>query len=253
MKHLFIAAVGLMGLCGHAQVTELRPFKQVTALEVSNGIEVIYTQSDSGEVKAESDSREHLKNVITEYKGNTLKVYMKDTEGANIATTARVYVSQKDVNNFKAYNAAVIKVSGVLTTTNITLNLSQGATFGAIVVTAGNCSIDAKSGAGFTGKVTAKTFKADITNGSYVKILGNSDVADVYCSSGASFNADKFMCSTADVWAKNASSVSIHSINYIKTKVDISSSVTYTGTPANTNLGMNTYAIKRDIGNLIPN
>lgn len=247
MKKFFIAAVtGIISLGAHAQVSETRSLKEVTSIEVKNGIEVIYTQSDTLALKIEADTQENLYNIATDYKGNTLKIYIKDSDGpATMNAKARVYVSQKNVSNFKLSNAAIVRVNGVLNVSNANVNLSSGAVLSAIVVSNGTFKIDVKSGSGFRGKITTNKLEANITSGSYMKVTGTANAAELYCSGGY-LTADKFVCNDADVWAQNASAVSIFTKNSIKTDVDTSSSITYYGEPAKTNLGTNTYAVKRD-------
>ena len=247
MKHLIIAAVtGLISLGAQAQVSETRSLKEVTSIEVKNGIEVIFTQSDTLALKVEADTPENLYSIATDYSGHKLKIYIKSSEGPSIMNAkARVYVSQKNVDNFKASNAAVIRVNGTLTTGDCTISLSSGAKLSAIMVSNGTCKVDVKSGSGFRGKITTNKLEANIMAGSYMKVTGTADSATLFCSGGY-FTADKFVCNDANVWAQNASAVSIFTKNSIKTDVDTSSSITYYGEPAKTNLGTNTYAVKRE-------
>jgi len=248
MKQLFIAAfTGLISLVAQAQVTETRDTKEVNAIEVKNGIEVIFTQSDIPGLQVTADNAENLKRIMTTHnKNGTLKIYLKEHEGPiNVQAIAKVYVSQKNVTGFTASNGANIKANGMLNLTDVAVNLSGGATCNAIITTSGNCSIDVQSGAGFRGIVNSKDFSANAIGGGYIKIGGSADTANVYCS-GGSFNAGKFICGDAKIWAQKASAVSIYANNSIKTDVDTSSSVTYYGEPAKTSLGTNAYAVKKD-------
>jgi len=247
MKQFFIAAfTGLISLGAHAQVSETRSLKEVTSIEVKNGIEVIYTQSDTLGLKAEANNHENLSRIVTDYSGHTLKIYIKDSDNpTTLIAKARVYVSQKNVNSFKASNASTIRVNGIISVNDATVNLNSGGVLSAIIVANNSCRIDVKSGSGFRGKITTNKLVANVTSGGYVKINGTADNAVVYCSGGY-LTADKFICNDADVWAQNASAVSIFTSKSIKTDVDTSSSITYYGEPAKTNLGTNTYAVKRE-------
>ena len=247
MKHLIIAAVtGLISLTAQAQVSETRALKEVTSIEVKNGIEVIFTQSDTLALKVEANNPENLYSIATDYSGHKLKIYIKSNDGTAVTNAkARVYVSQKNVTDFRASNAAVIRVNGTLTTGDTNISLSSGATLSAIIVSNGLCKVDVKSGSGFRGKITTDKLDATIMAGSYMKVNGTANSAKLFCSGGY-LTADKFVCNDADVWAKNASAVSIFTKNSITTDVDTSSSITYYGEPAKTSLGSNTYAVKRD-------
>jgi len=247
MKHLIIAAVtGLISLGAQAQVSETRALKEVTSVEVKNGIEVIFTQSDTLALKVEADTPENLYSIATDYSGHTLKIYIKDNDGSPVMKAkAKVYLSQKNVTLFKVSNAAIVRVNGTLNTDDCSINLSSGAVLSAIMVSSGTCKVNVKSGSGFRGKITTKKLEANITGGSYMKVTGTAESATLFCSGGY-LTADKFVCNDANVWAQNASAVSIFTKNSITTDVDASSSITYYGEPAKTNLGTNTYAVKRD-------
>lgn len=247
MKQFFIAAfTGLISLAAHAQVTETRIAKEVSSIEVKNGIEVIFTQSDTLSLQVISNSRENLSNIITNYSKGKLTIFLKDKNSpTGYQTTARVYVSQKSISAFTASTGASIRANGKLNLKDLAINLSSGATVNAILTTSGKCNINVKSGAGFRGVVTAKDFSANIMGGSYIKITGNTGTADVYCS-GGSLNAGKFVCNEAKIWAQKASAVSIYTNDFIEADTDASSSVIYYGEPARTSLGANTGAVKRD-------
>jgi len=247
MKQLIIAAVaGLISLTAQAQVSETRALKEVTSIEVKNGIEVIFTQSDTLALKVEADNTENLYAIATDYSGHTLKIYIKENDGSPVMKAkAKVYISQKNVTFFKVSNAAIVRVNGTLNTGDVNISLSTGAKLSSIMVSSGTCKVNVKSNSGFNGKITTKKLEANVTGGSYMKVTGTADSATLFCSGGY-LTADKFVCNDANVWAQNASVVSIFTKNSITTDVDASSSITYYGEPANTHLGTNTYAVKRD-------
>lgn len=254
MKNLFIAAItGLITLTTQAQITEVRNAKTATAIEVKNGIEVVFTQSNIPLLKVESDNADNLARIVTEYKGNTLKVYMKNIESNDVThASAIVYVSQQNITSFKAATGARIKTEGVVVLPEASFDLTSGATFIGTVTVTGTCSIKAKGGAGYKGRINTDVFTANVTGGAFVKVIGTTNTADVFCSS-ASFTADKFECKKANVWVKNASSASIFVNDYIKADTDTSSSITYYGNPTDTNLGTNGYAVAKNTGKVALN
>lgn len=254
MKQFFIAAfTGLISLGVQAQVTEMRTAKEVHSLEVTNGIEVVFTQSDTISLKVTSNTTDNLNRIITTCKNGTLKISLKDTDSPTATQTlAKVYVSQKSISAFTASAGANIRANGKLNLEDVTISLSTGATLNAMINTSGNCSIDVKSGAGFRGVINSKDFSAKILSGGYIRTSGSTITADVYCS-GGSLNAGKFMCNEVKIWAQKASSVSIYTNDSIKTDVDASSSVTYYGQPGKTSLGTNAYAVKRDSYKMVLN
>ncbi len=131
MKQLLITALlAITGIGAQAQKSETRKSEDFKALEVQNGIEVIFTQSKSSELKVETDNSNNLQNIITEYRRGTLKVYMREQDGKNIIQGhAKVYVSTENITDFKAITGSSIKISGKLTTDALTVKLATGASF----------------------------------------------------------------------------------------------------------------------------
>lgn len=246
MKQFIITALtALTAITAQAQVKETRTATAVTSLDVKNGIEVYYTQANTSGLSVEADSRETLDNVVTEYKSGTLKIYIKDQ--ATISSHAagiKVFVTQQNVSDFKISNGAVVKSPGMILLTDLDIVLETGATFVGNIKTKGTCHITSKNGSGFRGTVNTDKFKADVTAGSYVKVSGSAATAQFYCSSG-SIQAGQFICKTADLFAKQASAISIYTDDAIKINTDTSSSVTYYGEPAKIDLGENAYSIQR--------
>jgi hypothetical protein len=246
MKQLVITALlALTGLGAQAQTSETRKSNDFTTLDVKNGIEVVFTQSNESSLKVEADSRNNLDNIATEFKNGTLKIYLREqANGSPVQGTAKVYVASANVTGFKIVTGASVKVSGKLTIYELTVKLASGAAFtGEAQCT--KCIVRADSGSMFRGKINSETFDTKITGGASVKIIGNTDTAIVICNSG-SFLAGKFVIKNADVKTSNASSAFVNATESIIANTDTTSSITYYGEPAKVNLGENSYAIKRD-------
>ena len=228
-----------------AQSTEVRQAAAATKLEVKNGIEVVITQSDTLALKAEAASYEVLKKVVTKYSGNTLKIYLSNTEGLTNTGAIRVYLSQKNLPAIKAESGAAIKAAGKWHSSEADINLATGATFSGDLEVTGTCTVKAASGSGFRGIINTGTFNVTVLGGAYAKVMGTANLADIFCSS-ASVQAGRFICQKAGISAQNASAVCIQAKEFIKADTDPSSSITYYGEPERTQLGDNTYAIKKN-------
>lgn len=248
-KLVFTALITVTAIMAEAQTSETRKSENFTTLDVKNGIEVVFTQSDSPSLKVESDSNDHLNKIVTEYKRGTLKIYMREPEsGENNKTihgVAKVYVSQNNVTSFKAATGSSIKVVNKLIMKEVSIKLATGATFTGIVECSDACSIKADSGSSFRGSIATSSFNGNITGGASIKITGNADDTMVYCNNG-SFQAGKFISGRADVKTINASTAFVNASKSIKANTDDSSTITYFGDPADVNLGSNSYAVKRD-------
>ncbi|PZR23458.1 MAG: hypothetical protein DI539_03280 [Flavobacterium psychrophilum] len=247
MKQFVITALmAVIGLGAQAQTSETRKSENFTTLDVKNGIEVVFTQSDAPSLKVESNNENNLSNIITQFSKGTLKVYMRDNENrGTISGVARVYVSAADVNNFKATTGATIKANGKVVNDEITVKLTSGASFVGELNGTKKCTIKTESGSMFRGIVKTVDFEGRAYSGSTIKISGNTDNAKVVCNNG-SLMAGKFLSQDADVKTTNAATAFISAAKSISADADNSSSITYYGEPADVNLGTNMYAIKRD-------
>ena len=246
MKQLVITALlALAGIGAQAQTSETRKSEDFNALEVKNGIDVVFTQSDQPSLKVESNSEANLEDIITEYKNGTLKIYMRELENGNaIRGVAKVYISAGNVSNFKAVTGASVKVNGKLAVEELTVKLATGASFVAEAHTK-KCTVKAESGSMFRGYITTAAFNGKAAGGATIKISGSTETISAWCNNG-SLMAGKFLCQRADVKTINASTAFVNASKSISVDADNSSSITYYGEPADVNLGSNMYAIKRD-------
>lgn len=247
MKQLVITALlALVSMGAQAQKSETRKSADFNALEVKNGIEVVFTQSDNPSLRVESDSDANLENIITEFRKGTLKIYMRELEnGRTMHGIAKVYVSAANVSRFQATGGAAVKAVGKLTTDELTVNLSTGASFTGEANCSKKCTVKAESGSLFRGLVRTVLFDGKAFGGATIKVTGNTDIANIVCNNG-SLIAGKFLSQRADVKTMNASTAFISASKSIDADADNSSSITYYGEPADVNLGSNMYAIKRD-------
>lgn len=254
MKQIIITAfAALTGIMAQAQVKETRTAQPISTVEVSDGIEVVFTQAEAPQLTAEAADRETLNNLVTEYKKGKLKLYLKAPGQTTMVSASglKVYVSG-NANSFTADKGATIRLNGVVTNTDLDITLNSGAIFSGAVNTSGTLHLTARGGAAYRGIITAAHFKGDATGGAFIKASGHADDVAVVCKGGA-VQLGKLMCAKATVHAMNASSVSVNASEYVNIDVDGSSSVNYYGEPKKADTGDNTYKIIRETEKLTLN
>lgn len=249
-KFFITVTMALAGLFSNAQIQETRKTGAFTGIEVQNGIELIYTQGEVASVKVETDDYYKLTNIITECKGKTLKISMKEkatpeTIAPQAYTLIKVYVTQKDISTIKATAGASVRVPQDANLSNIAIDLEAGASFTGNINCTQKCSVTARSGSFFDGKVITNIFNGDFKGGAAIKLSGAAKTATIFSNTGAACMAGKFICDSAVVDARRTSSVTIKVIDAIKAETDTSASITYYGSPADTHLGENCYAVKK--------
>lgn len=246
-KIIIFAITALMGLAAQAQekFTETRTVQNFTGIEVSRGIEVIYTQGNETTVTAEADSKVNLSYITAQSNGKTLKITLQEPEGHKMKSPMfmTVYVTSPMLKNIKASAGASVKTPDNITAEALTIDLSSGGTFCGKLV-AKNFSLTARSGAGFRGVVNTETLRADLRGGASVKFSGSARNTIINSDSGATCMAGSFLTDKASINAQGTSSVLVRVKDRIKAKSDNAATITYYGHPLLV-LDEGSYAVKK--------
>lgn len=246
-KIIIFAITALMGLAAQAQerFTETRTVKNFTGIDVSRGIEVIYTQGNETTVTAEADSKMNLSYITAQSNGKTLKITLQEPEGhkMNSPMLMTVYVTSPMLKNIKASAGASVKTLGTTNASNLEMALSTGGTFCGKLATK-DFSLAARSGAGFRGVVDTERFSGDLRGGASVKLTGSARNTTIKSDSGATCMAGSFITDKASINAQGTSSVLLRVKDRIKAKSDNSATITYYGHPQLV-LDEGSYAVKK--------
>lgn len=249
-KLITTLAVLLTGILANAQNTEVRKSNTATRIEVQNGIEVIFTQQDTPSLMVETDKPEKLRNVITEFNGKTLKIYLKDKDEslstAHPYAKLKVYVGQKEISSFKAIAGASIKFKNDLILPEVSVTLGSGGSFQGDIKAVKRCSITTTSGSAYTGKIHTSELIGSFKSGSSIKIHGYAVASKINTTSGATFQSNKLVTDDATINAQQNSSVAISVTTSLHAKTDNSSSIVYFGDPKKIEMDENSYAIYKN-------
>jgi hypothetical protein len=245
MKQLFIIAITALGLTAQAQVKETRNTGSFKNIEVINGVTLVYTQGEVSAVTAETETKDMMNSLVTRVVGNTLRIFMKESQGkkAQPHGAVKVYITQSSISRLKAASGASIKIEGSAYLDDLDVNLSSGASFTG-KVTSNEFVLNARSGSSFKGVVFTDAFTGNLRAGAGAKLTGTAKKATISTDSASTCIASTFVTDKAYVNAKGTSSVFIKVKDSIKATTDNSASITYYGEP-NVNLGEGSYAIKR--------
>lgn len=247
---IFTALTAVTTLTASAQATENREAQNVSSLEVKNGIEVVLTQGSTPQVKVESATANGLYNIATDFKKGTLKIYLKNAEGA--LGTIRVYVTEAALTDIKVSNGASVKLNGALNQEALTLNLSGGGSFTGEVNTSAKFRVKATTGSVFRGIVHSGNFDTEITGGAVIKVVGTATTANVYSNAGT-LQGGKLVTEKAIVTARNGATVFVNTTERIQTDTDAASTITYYGEPKQAVMAAETYSIERETKKLTLN
>ncbi|WP_297333449.1 DUF2807 domain-containing protein [Flavobacterium sp.] len=242
---LVIAALALSGMAATAQKAETRNVTGFNAINVQNGIEVVYTHGDTESVKVECSSQ-NLPYVVTRLKSNTLHISLAKNDTDIPATgPVKVYITDNDMASIEASAGAMVRVTNEIDVPQLVLELKTGAMFSGNVNATEKMILKAKSGAAFKGSIVTGELVTDIRGGAHARLLGHAVESDITCS-GGTLIAGTFTSESADIHAVNMSSVAINVKQKVKANTDNSSAISYSGTPEEVILADNTFAMKRN-------
>lgn len=237
----------LFSLLTNAQVSENRTVGEFSKIKVSQGIELIYTQSSTQEIKVETDNTEKLQYIKTEIEGSTLRVYL-DTENApkpkkrrkrrnnsynNIDfDVLKVYVSNSMVDDFKASSSGSIFIKNSLNTKNVAIDCSSSGSFsGTIKCT--SATIEASSSGDVDANFTADAIDVKVSSSADARLSGAAEKVTIKSSSSADCKAKDLVSKNAVVESSSSSDVDVYASEKLYASASSSASITYYGNPAN--------------------
>ncbi len=169
---LFLAAIALTATAQKEIVNdpdaELRTVNgSFTKIKVSHSIDLFISQSETESVAVSATEQKFRDAIKTVVENGTLKIYYDGDKGWNNFSNrkTRAYVSFKTLELLDASGASDIQVSGTITGTSLTLNLSGSSDF--------------------KGAVKVSNLKLDLSGASDVRIGGTATTVNIE-SSGAS-------------------------------------------------------------------
>jgi hypothetical protein len=164
-KILFILWCGLLGLSSRAQQTivhdanaELRPVKGYHGVEVSNAIDLYLSQGDQETVAVSAKDIKWRNRIVTEVVDGILRIHLEGKGWSVGNNKLKAYVSFTTLDQVKASGASDVYVDGVITGSQLSLDLSGASDFkGAVKV--GSLMLDQSgaSDARITGVVSGMT------------------------------------------------------------------------------------------------
>lgn len=235
--------MALVSFLTQAQVSEFRKSGNFSKIEVESGIELIYSENSNLSIKAEAENEKDLRNIVTEVKGKTLRIYYATEKKTTIANPLKIYVNANSVNSFKAVSNAKIVFKNLVKSEEIQIDVASGASFNGMLAQNSKVTINASTGATFCGQVETDYLSGNFKTGATVSLSGKAKKAVLYTSSGSFCTAKNLALENAKINAKELSSVLINGRGKIYANAESGSSITYFGQPKTVNIAENSIAI----------
>ncbi|MBL7473663.1 head GIN domain-containing protein [Robertkochia sediminum] len=191
-------------------VTEDRNIEgSFNAIEASEGLDVIVHQDNELRVSVEAD--ENLQDlIITEIKGNTLKVHCEKAIGW--ASAKKVFVSMPDVAKLESNSGAELWSTGVIKASTLHLRTS--------------------SGADIRVEVESDDIVLESSSGSDLDVRGMTTNLTAHASSGSDIDASGLTALNAKAEASSGADIKVNATDKIDVRTNSGGDVHYIGNPA---------------------
>lgn len=237
LKIITTLSLFLIGMLAKGQEVENRTLSSFSKVEVKNGIELIYNENKTPSLRIEAENLSVLKNVITEVKGKTLKIYLLKKENQNeVAKNIKVYLSFEKITSFAANSKAKITVIDPISAENLAINLKSEGQFSGIIITKDKTTLIANSGTIFNGRVETTSFVGNFENNSKINLSGKTEKAIINASDSSLLEAKNFVAANIVLNASGKSLALIYVEKAIAITVADEAKVSYTGYPEKINL-----------------
>jgi hypothetical protein len=249
LKIITTLTIFLFGMLVKAQVSESRNVSEFSKVEVAQGIELIYNEKNVPSLEIETNNEATLKNIITEVRGETLKIYLK--KGAEMPSNEmiKVYLTAQDVVALAAHSKAKITIMDQMNAKNLSILLDSGASLTGNIKTLGKTKLHATNETVFNGKIETNVLKGNFKGNTKINLTGNAKKASFQTKDSAFLSAKNFIASTIGLNATGKSVAKLHAKNNIALHVTDEAKVSYTGFPGRIELNEEAQAYKKSYYN----
>jgi len=201
--------INFSGIEGNGKiVTEERNVSEFNGIEASGAFNIVLNEGTQNTVKVEADEN-IIKNIITEVKGNTLKLFTDTT--INNPKKMNLIITYKNLISIESSGACKILGNSEIKTEHFSLNMS-GAT-----------DVNLKLSVVSLNTVLSGTGSIDIS--------GNADNQNIELSGASSFNAFNFITNITTIDLSGVGSAKINAIKEINGELSGVGSIHYKGEP----------------------
>jgi len=195
----------------HDANAEVRKVSSFHAIVVSNGIDLVITQSNEEAVAVSASTPEIRSRIKTEVVNGELKIYFDNKGWKNWKNNKelKAYVSFKNLDGLEANSGADVSTDGNINVNSMDMNLS--------------------SGAGFNGTVTASHLNIDQSSGSDMHIKGKVADLKITTSSGSDFNGYDLISENCKADASSGSGIEITVNKELQAQASSGGGINYKG------------------------
>ncbi len=206
---MFIALLMLTATTGlRAQKTETRNLDEFTGVSAGEAITVFLTQGNKETARVEVKGIA-LDEVLTDVRGETLKIHLDKGSHRNVEVT--VWVTYMHLEEIAVSSAARIKAESVIKSEKLEVQASS----------AGKASLE----------IEVEELSVEVSSAADVKITGKTVFQDVQVSSSGSYYAFDLDCEVSIVSASSAGKAKVTASKKIEADASSAGNIRYQGDP----------------------
>ena len=191
-------------------VKEDRQVASFKALDVSGAFHIFLSQGNTESLTLECDG-EHISDVVTEVKGETLFIYL-ETAWKNIdSRTMNVYLTFRDLES--------IELSGA-----VSLESRDKLKFG-------DLELDISGAAELEVPMSAEKIEAELSGAAEISLYGTAVSAEIEISGASTLNAEELEVENMSLEVSGASTVKVFVTVSLDAEISGAASVKYKGDP----------------------
>lgn len=241
-KLIIVLTMIITGMVCKAQVTENREIAEFSQIEIANGIELFYQQSNKAQsLRIESTTEETLNSIKTEINNGILKIYNTSKESFKSSNT-KIFITGNALSSIKAKSKARILLQATVNVTDMTITLLDGSHFNGYILSANTISLNTDSTSEFNGRIETQNFIGNFKNKSRINLSGTSKVATITSTNKSYCMAKNFLVENTEVRSDDASTI-ITSKNKLMIDLNENGKLIYFGQPKEVNI-INAYNSK---------
>lgn len=181
-------------------------------IEVSRGLDVYLTQSETESLTVQADENLHDL-IITKIEGNTLKIYTD--KNISYSEAKKVMVSFKSISKISSASGSDVYGTGVISVENLKL--------------------ETKSGSDIDIEVKVNSLHCKASSGSDLKIKGTANSMVASASSGSNINARNLSTLTTNATSSTGADIVVNVSDEFIAKAESGSDIKYLGNPGKIN------------------
>jgi len=215
--------------------SEIRNLKMFTGIDVSAGVRVNFTQSNTQKVEVITDPGQ-LKYIGTEVENGILRIFIDSRGERNLRLrNIQININAPRLATLKVRSGARFDTQNTVNENNFSISVSSGASLNANLKAQSNADINISSGASAKLVINADQISAEGSSGSSLTIEGKAKSVRYEMSSAASVTGYDLVAQELSARVSSGASIKANATESLTTHTSSGGSVRYTGKPKNVN------------------